>query len=135
MGSFWCSYGHCVDLRVARHWVRFWLEDNFRHSRPGGLWCPHLDCGSLLWGRGGDSREKQSQSGCTVVWGLCGKGPWFWPPKLKLVQPSQGCWDIRLWVDTGWGTTQAAFLRELTVSLEKKDIHVGACSRTPFSHT
>lgn len=71
----------------------------------------------------------------------CEKGLWFQPPALKPVQPPQGCWDIGLWVGTGWdtegctgGVTQAAFLRELTVSLERKDIHVWACSGTAYSH-
>lgn len=49
MGSFWCFCQHVWSWgQPCTGWE---LEDNLLHSRLCGVWCPHLDCGSLLWGQ------------------------------------------------------------------------------------
>lgn len=83
--------------------VRAWLQENLLYSWSCGLWCSHLDCGSLLWGRGEDSRGNRIRvicRGVRAVW----KEASFQPFGLKPPQSSQGRWAGLWWGCPGWGS-------------------------------
>lgn len=135
-GSFWCSFGHCVKPRTERHGMRAWRGEKLIRSGSCGLWCPYLDCGSLLWGRGGASRGNRIR--VIMHWqGLCGKRPPLRPPELKPVQAGQGAWSFAhgttlTGVLGGPPEVSHARLPQGAHSLLRKE---GLCSRTPCSHT